>query len=118
MEDSRDAPPGDESRPTQFGRLLDEFGVTVILARSPPSEGRIERSWGTFQHRLTSELRPAGAATRGDAEHVLSLYRSVTTDAPRSRPPILLGPRCLGRRRFRWRPRSRLEIEEIVWSLR
>jgi len=65
---------GDEARPTQFGRLLHELGVTLILARSPQAKGRIERLWGTFQDRLTSELRLAGAATRGDAEQVLSRY--------------------------------------------
>lgn len=65
---------GDDCRPTQFGRLLNELGVTLILARSPQAKGRIERLWGTFQDRLTSELRLAGAATRGDAEEVLSRY--------------------------------------------
>ena len=65
---------GDECRPTQFGRLLNELGVTLILARSPQAKGRIERLWGTFQDRLTSELRLAGAATRCDAERVLSHY--------------------------------------------
>src|SRR5580658_5855350 len=65
---------GDEARPTQFGRLLNELGVTLILARSPQAKGRIERLWGTFQDRLTSELRLAGAATRSDAEQVLSRY--------------------------------------------
>ena len=62
---------GDNSRSTQFGRLLNELGVTLILARSPQARGRIERLWGTFQDRLTSELRLAGAATLGDAEQVL-----------------------------------------------
>lgn len=65
---------GDECRPTQFGRLLNELGVTLILARSPQAKGRIERLWGTFQDRLTGELRLAGAATRSDAEQVLSRY--------------------------------------------
>jgi transposase len=51
-------------RPTQFGRLLDELGVRLILARSPQAKGRVERLWGTFQDRLTSELRLAGAASR------------------------------------------------------
>jgi transposase len=65
---------GEECRPTQFGRLLNELGVTLILARSPQAKGRIERLWGTFQDRLTSELRLAGAATRADAEQVLARY--------------------------------------------
>src|ERR1022692_4355198 len=48
-------------QPTQFGRALAQLGVTYIAARSPQAKGRIERLWGTFQDRLTSELRLAGA---------------------------------------------------------
>jgi transposase len=47
--------------PTQFGRALEQLGVTYIAAQSPQAKGRIERLWGTFQDRLTSELRLAGA---------------------------------------------------------
>src|SRR3989441_7134875 len=60
--------------PTQFGRLLEELGVQLILARSPQAKGRVERSWGTFQDRLTSELRLANACTAADAEAVLHRY--------------------------------------------
>ncbi len=49
-------------QPTQFGRALQQLGVTYIAANSPQAKGRIERLWGTFQDRLTSELRLAGAA--------------------------------------------------------
>jgi hypothetical protein len=48
--------------PTQLGRLLNELGVQLIHALSPQAKGRIERLWGTFQDRLASELRLAGAA--------------------------------------------------------
>jgi hypothetical protein len=65
---------GEECRRTQFGRLLNELGVTMILSRSPQATGRIERLWGTFQDRLTSELRLAGAATRANAGQVLARY--------------------------------------------
>jgi hypothetical protein len=58
-------------QPTQFGRLLDELGVSLILARSPQAKGRVERLWGTFQDRLVSELRLANARTAGDANQVL-----------------------------------------------
>lgn len=47
--------------PTQFGRALQQLGITYIAAQSPQAKGRIERLWGTFQDRLTSELRLAGA---------------------------------------------------------
>jgi transposase len=58
-------------RPTQFGRLLEELGVSLILARSPQAKGRVERLWGTFQDRLVSELRLAKASTTDDANQVL-----------------------------------------------
>jgi transposase len=63
-----------KTRPTQFGRLLGELGVQLILARSPEAKGRIERLWGTFQDRLCSELRLVGAETRQQAEVVLARY--------------------------------------------
>ncbi len=56
---------------TQFGRLLDELGITSIRALSPQAKGRIERLWGTFQDRLVSELRLAGAKTIDEATRVL-----------------------------------------------
>ena len=58
-------------QPTQFGRLMEELGVSLILARSPQAKGRVERLWGTFQDRLVSELRLAKARTAGDANQVL-----------------------------------------------
>ena len=58
-------------QPTQFGRLLEELGVSLLLARSPQAKGRVERLWGTFQDRLVSELRLANAGTAGDANQVL-----------------------------------------------
>src|SRR5258708_38424760 len=57
--------------PTQFGRLLNELGVELIHALSPQAKGRIERLWGTFQDRLASELRLAGAANCEQANQVL-----------------------------------------------
>lgn len=60
--------------PTQFGRLLEELGVQLILARSPQAKGRVERLWGTFQDRLTSELRLANACTAAEAEAILHRY--------------------------------------------
>jgi transposase len=59
---------------TQFGRLLDELGITSISAKSPQAKGRIERLWGTFQDRLISELRLAQATTMDEANRVLAEY--------------------------------------------
>ena len=57
---------------TQFGRLMEELGITSISANSPQAKGRIERLWGTFQDRLTSELRLARAKTLEVANQVLA----------------------------------------------
>jgi len=56
---------------TQFGRLMEELGITSIPALSPQAKGRIERLWGTFQDRLVSELRLAKASTIEQANRVL-----------------------------------------------
>jgi len=56
---------------TQFGRLMEELGITSISSRSPQARGRIERLWGTFQDRLVSELRLAGAGTLEEANQIL-----------------------------------------------
>jgi hypothetical protein len=60
--------------PTQFGRVLTELGIQPIYALSPQAKGRIERLWGTFQDRLCSELRLAGARTLAEANAVLAAY--------------------------------------------
>lgn len=57
--------------PTQFARALEELGIQLVLAYTPQAKGRIERVWGTFQDRLVSELRLAGAATIDRANEVL-----------------------------------------------
>jgi len=45
---------------TQFGRAMQELGVTLIKARSPQAKGRVERSNGVMQDRLVKEMRLAG----------------------------------------------------------
>jgi len=61
-------------RLTQFGRAAAELGIRLIHARSPQAKGRIERLWGTFQDRLGSELRLAGATTLAAAQQVLEAF--------------------------------------------
>lgn len=63
-----------KQEPTQFGRLLEELEITSIAARSPQAKGRVERLFGTFQDRLVSELRLAGARTIEEANAVLWGY--------------------------------------------
>lgn len=60
--------------PTQFGRLVGDLGIQMIRARSPQAKGRVERLWGTFQDRLVSELRLAGAVNRDQANAVLQRF--------------------------------------------
>lgn len=63
-----------EEPTTQFGRLLKELAIESIAARSPQAKGRVERLFGTFQDRLVSELRLAGAKTLEEANRVLKAF--------------------------------------------
>lgn len=65
---------GHSRPPTQVGRALRELGIEWIPAHSPQAKGRIERLWGTFQDRLTSELRLARARTLAEANAVLHAF--------------------------------------------
>lgn len=60
--------------PTQVGRALQELGMESIAARTPQAKGRIERLWRTFQDRLISELRLAGAGNVEQANAVLARF--------------------------------------------
>ena len=66
--------------PTQFGRAMEELGTQLIFALSPQAKGRVERTAGTFQDRLITELRLAGATTVEQAKAVLRVV-----DAPEFR---------------------------------
>jgi transposase len=59
---------------TQMGRLLMELGINSITANSPQAKGRVERLWKTFQDRLVSELRLAGANDRETANRILKSF--------------------------------------------
>ena len=60
--------------PTQFSRAMDELGIRMIFAQSPQAKGRVERTAGTFQDRLITELRLAGATTIEQANPVLEQF--------------------------------------------
>ena len=62
---------GRASAPTQFSRAMDELGVQMVFALSLQAKGRVERTAGTFQDRLGTELRLAGATTIEEANVVL-----------------------------------------------
>ena len=60
--------------PTQFARAMEELGIRQIFARSPQAKGRVERTAGTFQDRLVTELRLAGVTTIDEANEVLHRF--------------------------------------------
>ena len=60
--------------PTQFSRAMEELGIQMIFAISPQAKGRMERMAGTFQDRLVTELRLAGATTIEQANSVLEQF--------------------------------------------
>ena len=62
---------GHAGAPTQFSRAMDELGIQMVFALSPQAKGRVERTAGTFQDRLVTELRLAGATTIEEANVVL-----------------------------------------------
>ena len=55
---------------TQFSRAMVELGIQMIFAQSPQAKGRVERTAGTFQDRLVTELRLLGANTIEQANAV------------------------------------------------
>ncbi len=56
---------------THFSRAMVELSIQQIFARSPQAKGRVERTAGTFQDRLVTELRLAHARTIDQANAVL-----------------------------------------------
>src|SRR5260370_7116330 len=64
-------------QPTQFGRALEQLGVTFIAAHSPQAKCRAERLWGVLQDRLTSELRLARAV---DLDPATAALRKLIAD--------------------------------------
>ena len=53
---------------------MEELGIQMIFALSPQAKGRVERATGTFQDRLITELRLAGATTIEQAKAVLKQF--------------------------------------------
>ena len=74
---------------TQSGRAMDELWIQLIFALSPQAKGRVERTAGTFQDRLITELRLSGATTmeepRGGAQGGVEAV-------PAPVQPVLPGP--------------------------
>ena len=73
---------------TQFGRAMDELGIQLIFALFPQAKGRVERTAGTFEDRLISEIRLSGATTMEEAEAVLKQF------LPRYNRRFRVPPQC------------------------
>lgn len=56
---------------SHFKASCDELNINIILASSPESKGRVERSYFTLQDRLVPEMRLAGIKTMQQAQHYL-----------------------------------------------
>ena len=67
---------------------MDELGIQMIFALSPQAKGRVERTAETFQDRLVTELRLAGAATIAEADRVLPSF------LPRCNTRFGVPPQC------------------------
>ena len=65
---------GSAGAPTQFSRAMDELSIQMVFALSPQAKGRVERTAGTLQDRLVTELRLAGATTIEEANVVLKEF--------------------------------------------
>jgi len=59
---------------TQFGRAMEELGITIIKANSPQAKGRIEKLWNTLQSRLPVEFKIRGIDTIEAANAFLSQF--------------------------------------------
>jgi hypothetical protein len=57
---------------TQFGRMCEKLGITLIGASSPQAKGRVERGHGTHQDRLIKKLRLCGIHTVAAANSYLA----------------------------------------------
>ena len=93
------------SAPTQFSRAMDELGVQLIFARSPQAKGRVERTAGTLQDRLVTELRLARATTIDEANNrsrnlLVHRYWRFTRRLPPSLQSTLPGPGTAHRSRL------------------
>lgn len=68
---------GREKGITQFGRIIEELGITMFPANSPQAKGRIERLWETLQSRLVTEFRINNITTMEQANTFLSNYINI-----------------------------------------
>ena len=75
-------------RPTQFSGAMEELGIKMIFTLSPQAKCRVERTAGTFQDRLVTELQLADAGGIGEANSVPGQF------LPRFNQRYGVPPRC------------------------
>ena len=61
----------DKENLTRVGRALQQLGIEVIPPCSRRARGRSERMFGTFQNRLSQDLRSHGITTIEEADRFL-----------------------------------------------
>lgn len=62
----------DKHQLTQFGRALQNLGISMIAAYSPQARGRSERAFRTHQERLPKELALRGITSMDEANRYLA----------------------------------------------
>lgn len=65
---------GKRNPTTQFGRIMEVLGITLIPASTSQAKGRIERLWETLQDRLTTEFKINNINTIEEANKFLIKY--------------------------------------------
>ena len=63
-----------DSKITQFGRILNELNIDIIFANSPQAKGRVERANRTLQDRLIKEMRLEGISSITEANAWLPCF--------------------------------------------
>ena len=63
-----------ETKITQFGRVLSRLNIDIIFANSPQAKGRVERANRTLQDRLIKEMRLEGIGSIAEANAWLPCF--------------------------------------------
>ena len=105
---------GDKSRLTQFGRALQELGIQMLAAYSPPARGRMERSDGTWPGRLPQELRLAGLTSLEEANRFLREHYIGEFNAKGTTPAAEKGSAFRSCRRRDWDWVFSIQTERVV----
>ena len=85
---------GREKGITQFGRIVEELGISMFPANSPQAKGRVERLWETLQSRLVTEFRINKIKTIEDANaffpEYIKIYNSKFAVKPANKNSMFL----------------------------